>query len=90
MAWDEGIQSFGEYLYRLIDERGHTIRGFAPRLNVSHSMLSHIRKGLTPPPLKRMEQWADAFDLDGKDRENTSWIWRPWRAHQNAFCVCSR
>lgn len=68
MPWEEGIQSFGELLYRLIKKHG-SIRGFAPKLGVNHSFLSHIHTGLTPPPLDRVEGWADTLGLEGKERE---------------------
>ena len=69
MAWEKGIQQFGEVLYGLIAEKGLSVRAIAPRLGVSHSMLSHIHTGYRPPPLDRLEGWADVFDLHGKDRE---------------------
>ncbi len=69
MAWEKGIQQFGEVLYELIAHKGVSVRAIAPRLGVSHSMLSHIHTGYRPPPLDRLEKWAEVFDLSGKDRE---------------------
>lgn len=69
MAWEKGIQQFGDALYRLIADKGLSVRAFAPQLGVTPGMLSHIRTGYRPPPLDRLEKWADVFDLHGKDRE---------------------
>lgn len=69
MAWEQGIQRFGDLLYGLIARKNQSVRAFAPRLGVSHSMLSHIRTGYRPPPLERLEDWADVFGLEGKERE---------------------
>lgn len=69
MGWEAGLINFGEVLYQHIERTGSSLRSFAPRLGVSQSMLSQIRTGSRPPPLKRLEKWADTFDLSGKERE---------------------
>jgi transcriptional regulator with XRE-family HTH domain len=69
MAWEKGIRQFGEVLYELIARKQLSVRAIAPRLGVSHSMLSHIHTGYRPPPLERLEKWADVFELEGKERE---------------------
>lgn len=39
------------------------------RENSASAYLSKVLKGEAPPPLERIESWADALKLSGKERE---------------------
>jgi transcriptional regulator with XRE-family HTH domain len=69
MGWERGLITFGEYLYEAIKRKGVSLREFAPRLGVTHSMLSQIKSGQVRVPPERHEQWADALELQGDERE---------------------
>jgi transcriptional regulator with XRE-family HTH domain len=69
MGWESGLTGFAELLYALIERRGWSIREFASRAKTQHTVLSLIKAGTRPPPLKHMERWATVLGLDGKDRE---------------------
>jgi transcriptional regulator with XRE-family HTH domain len=60
------LTPFGDLLYRNIKKHG-SVREFARRAEVSPSLFALIRKGETPPPKERVQQWAKLFRLEGAD-----------------------
>jgi len=69
MGWETGIVGFTEVLYALIQRRGWTLREFAEKAKTQHTVLSMIKSGSRPPPLKHMDRWATVLGLEGRERE---------------------
>jgi hypothetical protein len=69
-------EDFLIYLKRLIDDRFKSRRAFVraaePEGNEDSlvSQLSKVLEGKRPPPLNRIEAWADALGLTGADKES--------------------
>ena len=68
-------QTFGNLLKSLIEKRFRSLRGFIrraqPLANESGAVgyLSKVIAGTKPPPMDRIDAWADALDLHGEARE---------------------
>lgn len=58
---------------RLFDQhlrdRGLSVRAFAQQCGVAWSFIQRVRTGRAPPPLERLEAWADLLGLVGRDRQ---------------------
>ena len=63
------MAAYGEMLKSLIAQKGYGLREFAQRVGYAHSNISAIMAGRRPPPLDRIERWADALGLDGQERQ---------------------
>lgn len=67
--------TFGKYLKNRIDELFPSRRAFicaaegANRINSGQGYLSQVIAGKKPPPIKRLDAWAKALDLDDAERE---------------------
>lgn len=68
-------QTFGKLLKSLIDKRFPSLRGFIrraqPLANESGAVgyLSKVIAGTKPPPMDRIDAWADALDLQDEARQ---------------------
>lgn len=45
------------------------MRAFAQQVGVAWSFIQRIRSGRAPPPLERLETWADLLGLIGRERQ---------------------
>lgn len=61
---------FPDLLYRLIEQKGLTLREFARLAKTKQPAISEIRRGVRNPPLSNIGHWADVLGLTGKEREN--------------------
>jgi hypothetical protein len=69
MPWEDLITPFKDVLYDCIRRRGLNTRSFAKLAGVSQAFVSDVANYHTPPPLDRMEQWADILGLEGQHRD---------------------
>jgi transcriptional regulator with XRE-family HTH domain len=69
MPWEDLITPFGDVLYARIHRMGMTTGQFAERVGISRPFLSQIANRKSPPPLDRMEKWADTLELEGDERD---------------------
>jgi transcriptional regulator with XRE-family HTH domain len=59
---------FAQVLRRQLAEKPLSQRVFARLVNAKQAQVSSVLRGQKPPPLARIEQWADALGLVGQDR----------------------
>ena len=74
---------FGHLLEKLLEKRGLTGSAFARKVGISTSFLRWTMVGKKPVPGPRIEAWADAFELHGRERER--FIEAAWLTHCPPF-----
>ena len=71
--------AFGECLAQCLAKNGISSNAFAKRVGVQATFLTKIMTGVSPVPQARIDAWADALDLRGKDRER--FLDHAWLTH---------
>lgn len=69
MAYSESMRSdFGKVLDELLTARGLTPLAFAKSAGVYRSFIYKLLDGQSPPPAKRIAEWAGVLKLTPKER----------------------
>jgi transcriptional regulator with XRE-family HTH domain len=76
---------FGQYLERLLEKRGLSGSAFARKVGISTSFLRWTMVGQKPVPGPRIDAWADALDLTGRERDR--FVEAAWLTHAPPFVV---
>jgi transcriptional regulator with XRE-family HTH domain len=63
------VETFAEMLTRLLAEKGLTQRALADAVGVSQSYVAQQTRGIGTFAADRIEGWADALRLKGRERE---------------------
>ena len=63
------MRHFSQILEDHVASRGWSLRSFADRVGISHTVFNKIKKGTIPPTTTRLDGWADALHLEGVERE---------------------
>lgn len=63
------VLRFGPLLRKAIKSSGGSLRAFASGSGSSPGHVSNVAKGRHLPPLAKLEQWADALGIAGRERE---------------------
>jgi transcriptional regulator with XRE-family HTH domain len=63
------MDSFADMLRRLMEARGLSQHAMAKAVGVSQSYVAQMVRGAGPFAEGRIEAWADALDLRGRERE---------------------
>jgi transcriptional regulator with XRE-family HTH domain len=61
-------ETFGTLLKRYLDREGMSQMDLARSVNTSSSVVSEVQHDKRPPPLPRIDAWADALGLVGQER----------------------
>ncbi len=76
---------FGALLDTLLEKRRLSARAFAKQVKVSKSLIHLVMTGERPIPPKRIETWADALELQAKERER--FVEEAWLTHCPEYIV---
>ena len=63
------MKTFGDHLVTLVGNAQLTMESFAKQVGLTKGFLSKVRNGKKPPPIDRLESWADALGLRGAARQ---------------------
>ena len=78
--WFPKLTPFREAFRQAIKRRGLTQLEFADKIGISRSFLANVIAGNCPPPLKVIETWIQALDLEPQEAE---WL------HDLAVLACT-
>lgn len=77
--------AFGECLAQYLAKNGISPNAFAKRVDIQATFLTKIMTGASPVPQARIDAWADALNLCGKDRER--FLDHAWLTHCPPYIV---